>query len=166
MAAYFPQSAESMLDISGVGQVKARQYGELFGEIIRAYCAKHGIAERPHPRPSPARKGVTGEGGGQRFVFVGEAYNGGESVQSLMQRYKVTAGTILDHLGRYAAAGNPLRNGEDLWALSSASPDEQAAVFEAFDALGPSFLKPSFDRLGGKVSYDELKILRLLYLTR
>jgi hypothetical protein len=83
-----------------------------------------------------------------------------------MQRYQVTAGTILDHLGTYAAAGNPLRNGEDLWALSSASPDDQAAVFEAFDALGPTYLKPAFDRLEGRVSYDELKLLRLLYLTR
>jgi ATP-dependent DNA helicase RecQ len=166
MAAYFPQSAGTLLDISGVGQVKARQYGKVFGEVIRAYCEKHGIAERPHPGPSPTRKEVTAERSGQRYVFVGEAYNAGESVQSLMQRYQVTAGTILDHLGSYAAAGNPLRNGEDLWAFSSASPDEQATVFEAFDALGPTYLKPAFDRLEGRVSYDELKILRLLYLTR
>jgi ATP-dependent DNA helicase RecQ len=170
MAAYFPQSAESMLDISGVGQVKARQFGQVFAEIIRDYCDKHGILERHNPRASSSKGGGerapgTGASGG-RYVFVGEAYNGGESVKSLMQRYQVTAGTILDHLGTYAAAGNPLRNGEDLWALSSASPDDQAAVFEAFDALGPTYLKPAFDRLEGRVSYDELKLLRLLYLTR
>jgi ATP-dependent DNA helicase RecQ len=180
MAAYFPQSAESMLDISGVGQVKARQFGGVFAEIIRDYCEKHGIAEHPgrvaehpgrvversRPRPSSTRKGSRAEGSGGRYVFVGEAYNGGESVQSLMERYQVTAGTILDHLAKYAAAGNPLRNGEDLRALSSASPDDQAAAFEAFDALGPTYLKPAFDRLEGRLSYDELKILRLLYLTR
>ena len=29
-----------------------------------------------------------------------------------------------------------------------------------------AYLKPAFDRLEGRVGYDELKILRLLYLTR
>ncbi|HEX9840416.1 MAG TPA: DNA helicase RecQ, partial [Anaerolineales bacterium] len=41
MSAYYPQSIESLLTISGVGQVKARQYGEAFSEIIKSYCDKH-----------------------------------------------------------------------------------------------------------------------------
>ena len=44
MAAYYPQSTESLLNISGVGQVKVRQYGESFLEVIEAYCEKHGLA--------------------------------------------------------------------------------------------------------------------------
>ncbi len=35
MAAYNPQSPERLLDISGVGQVKASQYGEAFLEILK-----------------------------------------------------------------------------------------------------------------------------------
>ena len=158
MAAYYPQSAESMLNISGVGQVKSRQYGEVFVQVIQAYCDKHGIGEKA--KESRREKSEAG----RRHVFVGQGYNGGESIQSLMERYQVALGTILDHLARYLAAGNPLRNGEDLWALSSASPDEQETVFEAFDQLGSAYLKPVFDKLGGRVGYDELKILRLLYL--
>jgi hypothetical protein len=102
---------------------------------------------------------------GRRYVIVGEAYNAGESVEALMKRYAVAAGTILDHLARYASAGNKLRNGDDLWALSSASPDEQKAAMQAFEELGTAFLKPVFDKLGGKIDYDELKILRLLFLS-
>ncbi len=35
MAAYYPQSVASLLNISGVGQVKLRQYGEAFLDVIK-----------------------------------------------------------------------------------------------------------------------------------
>ena len=47
MAAYYPQSVSSLLKISGVGQVKLRQYGEPFLELIGQYCEKHGLKENP-----------------------------------------------------------------------------------------------------------------------
>ena len=82
-----------------------------------------------------------------------------------MRRYGVTIGTILDHLARYLSAGNALRKDSDLQSLSSASPDQQQAAFAAFDELSPSYpLKPVFDKMNGALNYDELKILRLLYL--
>jgi ATP-dependent DNA helicase RecQ len=182
MAAYYPQSTESLLNISGVGQVKLRQYGEAFLEVIKAYCEKHGLKEQPHPQPfSHREKGATspsptgrgdrgslagrGEGEiGERTRLVAEAYNAGDGVQSLMERYHVTAGTILDHLTRYLSAGNNLRNGADLHELTSATPEQKQAAFAAFDELSPAFLKPVYDKLNGDLNYDDLKILRMLYL--
>ncbi len=158
MAAYYPQTMAGLLNISGVGQVKARQYGEAFLEIVKSYCAKHGLEER---RKETIREKSDSN---RRYVIVGEAYNSGETIQELMERYRVTAGTILDHLARYLAAGNKLRDGEDLRALTSATPEQQQAAFAAFDELSPTFLKPVYDKLNGALNYDDLKILRLLYL--
>ena len=45
--------------------------------------------------------------------------------------------------------GTALRHSEEILALSSASPDQQAAAFAAFDELGTALLKPVFDRLNG-----------------
>ena len=158
MAAYYPQSVSSLLKISGVGQVKLRQYGEAFLDVIVSYCQKHGLQE--NPKEAPRDKSDTN----RRYVLVSEAYNAGETVQSLMERYHVTAGTILDHLTRYLAAGNKLRNGDDLQMLISVTPEQQQAAFEAFDELSPTFLKPIYDKLNGTLNYDDLKILRMLYL--
>ncbi len=47
MAACLPQSSQSLLAIHGVGQRKLEAYGERFIELIRAYCAERGLAERP-----------------------------------------------------------------------------------------------------------------------
>jgi hypothetical protein len=97
---------------------------------------------------------------------VAEAFNAGESVLALTERYQVTTGTILDHLARYVAAGNSLRHSEEILSLSSASPDQQAAAFAAFEELGTGLLKPVFDKLNGALNYDELKILRICYLSQ
>jgi ATP-dependent DNA helicase RecQ len=158
MAAYYPQSVSSLLRISGVGQVKLRQYGDAFLEVIRAYSEKHALKETSK---EPTREKSDSS---RRYVIVAEAYNAGETVQGLMDRYRVSAGTILEHLTRYLAAGNKLRNGEDLLLLTSATPEQMQAAVSAFDELGTTFLKPIYDRLNGMLTYEELKILRLLYM--
>jgi ATP-dependent DNA helicase RecQ len=43
MAAYYPQSNASLLDIFGVGQAKLKKYGDTFLEIIKSYCKEHGL---------------------------------------------------------------------------------------------------------------------------
>ncbi len=130
MAAYYPQTPERLLDIAGIGQVKARLYGETFLEILVAYCKKHALMEK-----SKKSRQVNSDSGG-RYVMVGEAFNSGESVASLMERYRVTLGTILDHLAHYLETGNKLRQADELLSLSTATPDQQAAAFAAFDELG------------------------------
>ena len=158
MAAYYPQSISSLLKISGVGQVKLRQYGEAFLEVIQTYCEKHDLQEKQ--KEATREKNDTG----RRYVIVAEAYNSGETVQSLMERYHVTASTILEHLSRYLAAGNSLRNDKDLQAMTSATLEQQQNAFAAFEELGTTFLKPVYDKMNGTLNYDDLKVLRLLYL--
>jgi ATP-dependent DNA helicase RecQ len=169
MAAYYPQSKESLLGISGVGQVKLEKFGGLFLEVIAPYCKKHKIAEKAR-ETAPARRkkaAKSAESGlGTRTTLIGEAYNDGASVKDLMERYQVTVGTVIDHLTRYALAGSRLRNGEDFQSLTSTSPEDQQAALAAFEELGAEYLKPVFDKLGGRINYDELKILRLCHLAR
>lgn len=158
MAAYYPQSTGSLLDISGVGQVKLHQYGEPFLEVIKSYCEEHSLQER--------QKATTREksDSNRRYVIVGELYNAGDTVQSLMERYHVTENTILKHLTRYLSSGNNLRNDEDLSELTSVTDEQKQAAFAAFDELSPTFLKPVYEKLEGLLNYDDLKILRMLYM--
>jgi ATP-dependent DNA helicase RecQ len=165
MAAYYPQSAESLLAISGVGQVKLRRFGEDFLEVIRAYCQKHNLVEKPKPGAAGEEVQAEKSDSGRRYVQVGEAYQSGEIIAALAERYQVTVGTVVDNLARYAESGRALRCGDDLLALAPASPDEQEAAFAAFAELGTAFLKPVFERLDGRLEYDALKLLRLIYLT-
>ncbi|MBK7452863.1 MAG: DNA helicase RecQ [Anaerolineales bacterium] len=158
MAGYFPQSRESLLNISGVGKVKNERFGNEFLVIIKEYCRSNKIDEK---FKAPMREKSDS---GRRYMEVGEAYNSGESLENLIARYGVSADTILNHLARFIQAGNPLRSAEDLISLSNLSPDQQMAVFKAFDQTGSDMLKPVYDKFNGTVNYDELRILRLCYL--
>jgi ATP-dependent DNA helicase RecQ len=160
MATYYPQSMRSLLNISGVGQVKQRQYGEAFLEVLRSFCKKHAIEETDKKGGSKQGKNEAG----QRYVMVGTAYNAGETVEGLAERYQVTVTTILNHLEHFATAGYRLRAGDDLLALANAAPEQQKAALAAFTELGAEYLKPVFERLGGSLDYNALRILRLAYL--
>ncbi len=170
MAAYYPMSETSLRQVSGVGSVKAGHYGPVFLAAIRAYCQEHKLAEKPRPSAASAeprgaspRSNVTLRG--NRTLEVAQAYNDGETIAGLMERYGVSRGTILDHLANFALAGNALRPGEDLLEQSDLRPELQNAALRAFRELGGAMLKPVYERLSGAVTYDELKIMRLVYLS-
>ncbi|MBI2332398.1 MAG: DNA helicase RecQ [Chloroflexi bacterium] len=160
MAAYFPQSQENLLAISGVGQVKARQYGDAFLTVVKEYCERHDLTEKPKAVEASRDKSDSH----RRYMLIGEAYNAGETVAALMERYRVTMGSIIENLMRYMAAGNRLRVGVDLKALVKASPEQQQAAFAAFDEVGTALLKPVFEKLNGVLNYDDLKVLRMVYM--
>ncbi len=173
MAAYYPQDGSSLMRITGVGEVKAERYGETFLTLIREYCRLNNISEK-----FPASAGQSARNGelrldskrrrdlNSRSLVIGGAYNAGESVKSLMQRFQIKLSTILDHLTKYIDDGNRLRCRDDLRELVSAPNDVQEMAFEAFNDLGLELLKPVFDRLDGRATYDDLRILRILYVNR
>ncbi|MBI9045433.1 MAG: DNA helicase RecQ [Anaerolineaceae bacterium] len=158
MSTYFPQSHESLLNINGVGQKKLANYGDPFIAIIRAHCEEKGLREKNNQSPQKERKS------NGRYLLVGKAFNEGESVQSIMEHYQVKSSTIIEHLTRFASAGYHLRNTDELMEYTNTSPNEQETAFQAFEELGTDLLRPVFEKLNGNVSYDDLKILRLLFM--
>ena len=160
MAAYYPQSRESLLEISGIGHVKLEKFGDMFLAVITPYCQQHNLPERDR---KTARKVASTLG--TRTKLIGEAYNKGASLAHLMEQHQVKVATIIDHLTKYALAGNKLQNREDFLPLT-ASLEEQQAALSAFEELGAEYLKPVFEKLNERVSYDDLRYLRLRSLAR
>jgi ATP-dependent DNA helicase RecQ len=170
MSAYYPQSVESLQRIYGVGVAKLERYGAIFLDVIESYCGARGLLEKG--KPEEGRKRERERETTQttlrtpRYVEVAEAYNQGESVAVLAERFQVKLDTVMEHLSQYALAGNPLRASEELQGFVQLPEEVQQAALAAFADLGPERLKPVFDRLDGAASYDALKILRILYLAQ
>ena len=167
MAAYYPQSEDSLLRINGVGQVKLERYGAVFLADLRAYCEPRGLDERfsaagsqASPTPRPASTPVLTP----RTYAVAAAFNAGRTLPELAEAEQVQMGTILEHLVKAGQAGIALRAADDLLELTAAAPDQRRAALEAFATLGTAALKPVFMHLDETVSYDDLKILRLYTL--
>jgi len=171
MAAHYPQSADSLGQMQGVGAVKLERYGDAFLEAIRAYCAERGLAEKPKwsaPRATGRASTTTGAtgvptNGNRRREEVLELYRQGRSLQELADAFGVKPRTVLTYLWEavqdgYSIAPEPLLR-------ESALPDgEQARVLQVFAELGADFLRPVYDALEESVTFDELRLLRLYYV--
>jgi len=164
MAAYYPMTPASLTKIFGIGTVKASRYGYIFLTLISEYCLPRHISEQPR-RPAAQPKPEAPKNLGARFNEVGEAFNAGESIASLVERYSVQIGTILNHLYTFAVQGHTLRQDASMLSYSQLSPEQIQSVMAAFEGAGIELLKPVFDRLNGEVSYDELKLLRVYFLS-
>lgn len=170
MCIYYPQSKSSLLDINGVGKVKLEKYGEDFLQVIRGYCGRHKLQEvRKSEKPESSEKtrdpAKNPFRAGTRELEVGEAYNAGQTVGMLTEHFGVTRGTLLDYLTRFAMSGYPLRPAEDLERLTPLSSEDRQEIISAFSELGAEKLKPVFEKLEEKISYDDLRIMRLVYLS-
>ena len=163
MAAYFPRSSERLLAIHGIGEAKLDRYGPTFIAIIEDYCRKHAIVDRPplSPEPPPI---APSPGLKRRHTVIAEAYDAGQSVASLAEQWNVKPGTILDHLYKYHQEGYPLR-AEGLLPAITVPEELRTRAMAAFKELGPQFLRPVFEALNEEIGYDELKAIRLYYLT-
>jgi ATP-dependent DNA helicase RecQ len=160
MAAFFPQSEQSLMAIHGVGTVKLKKHGPRFLELIARFCREKEIPE--HPRmPGNGKPKTISE---PRHRVIGNAFNAGREIAGLMADFSVKQVTVLDHLYKFAGEGNPLRP-EGLVELITAIPSETiSAAFTEFDRQGVDFLKPVFDALNGAIDYEGLKLIRLYYL--
>jgi ATP-dependent DNA helicase RecQ len=165
MAAYYPQSGQSLQKIHGVGQVKAERYGEIFLTIIQLYCQEHDLEERTRPSAQPLPAGQMNMDLKPRQLEVVEAYNDGTSVEALAEIYQVKLGTVLDHLWQFERTGGSLRHSADFLRLAAVDPAQQAQAMAAFQELGTGYLKPVYEALEGALNYDQLRLLRLHYLS-
>ena len=164
MASFFPKSMDSLSAIHGLGAVKSEKYGSIFLEIVKEYCRAHNIEERPKPK----KKGTGPKAGStrkRRHEVIGELFNSGQPIGKIMVHYGIKQDTVLNHLFKYMQEGHRLESG-GLLALSTISSDRKKQVLECFERLGAEFLKPVSHSLKGEISYEELKILRLYYLSR
>ncbi|MBT8373622.1 MAG: helix-turn-helix domain-containing protein, partial [Deltaproteobacteria bacterium] len=100
-----------------------------------------------------------------RHVAIGEAYNAGESIEKIMARYNIKLVTVLDHLFKYVLEGNKIRS-DGLLSVSALSQKKIQAVLETFDRLGTEYLSPIYKKNKGKISYEDLKIIRLYDLSK
>jgi ATP-dependent DNA helicase RecQ len=135
---------------------------------ISRYCREHGLQEKPRSTKQAMATGklpTTDSPITPKTMLIAEAFNTGKSVTELAQQFEITPRTILEHLYKCARQALALR-AEGLLECSRLDPAERDKVLQAFEKLGTEFLKPVFQALNEKVSYDELHLLRLYYLSQ
>ncbi|MCU0448535.1 MAG: DNA helicase RecQ [Bernardetiaceae bacterium] len=161
MAQQRPVTREQMVDLPGVSRQKYERYGPLFTQTVQDFLTERGLPLPTYqPKPAPERRAKPAEGqAAPTKVATWEAtlqlYQDGLSVAEIAERRGFSVGTIYTHLTKLYQNGGPV----DLRQLLS--PEAAEAITTAASQLQMgenSPLKPLFEYLGERYSYDELRL--------
>jgi ATP-dependent DNA helicase RecQ len=151
MARQYPVDETAMGRISGVGEVKRREYGGVFAEAIRAHLSVHPrttfASREPEPVPTPASPGDS-------CLESLRLFRSGLDVEAVARARGLAVGTVQGHLLGAILAGEAI----DMDRL--VSPDDRRDIAEIFQQVGMESLSAAFDLLGGRQSYGKLRLTR------
>jgi len=159
MARRRPSTVDNFLEVSGVGQAKARQYGEEFVATIAEYCRSHGLEQdidpsiRSAPKPSllGKRKKTRSTLNLSKQLAFGR-FDKGESIVAVSDAIERKPETALKYLLDYIAK-NKLATPEP-WVDTQTFEQIAQAAKEVGTARTMAILK----ELDGSATYDDIKI--------
>jgi ATP-dependent DNA helicase RecQ len=155
MARNYPASESEFARISGVGEKKLREFGEIFLGEIAAYLqtnARQIFADDSFTAPAAPPPSRSSLGDSARETL--RRFRAGQSVAQIARERDVTTGTIYGHLAEGIERGEPV----DLQTIFTVA--ELTEVAAAFNRNGFGALGPVFEALGGKIDYGRLRIFR------
>ena len=158
MAYYFPQTKEDFSCISGVGDKKLEQFGEIFMDLIKNFAKANKISPKPFPNKKEKIKVIKTVTPKTKFnVKTKELIIKKTSVDRIAKIQGFTQGTIINHLEKLI--DEEIKLDLDYLRLPK---DRYETMKEAFKECGDEKLKPVFEYLDGKFSYDEIRLARVL----
>lgn len=158
MSAVLPVTHEDFLRISGVGEYKAKQFGNAFLSVITEFVRDNPEAQASEPglQPGQAQSVVKKKKSSDKSdtkLSTLELFRQGMSVEQIAAERGISKSTIMLHLTD-VYKNNP----ESLDVFMFVSRDELSKIREARIKLNnPDKLKPYFEFFDGKISYDALK---------
>ncbi len=156
IARHLPQTKEELMQVSGFGPAKVKQYGKAFLEIINEYCAEHQLqsdmenilvkkVRKPKKTDAPPKQSSK--------EMTLEMFKAGKSVADIATDRHMTVGTIDSHLAEYVNAGEL-----EIEALIAVEKLEMIAL--AVSEADSDSLTPIKELLGEKATFGEIRLVK------
>jgi ATP-dependent DNA helicase RecQ len=146
-----PGSLDSFARIRGVGERKLRDLGETFVREIGSYAKAHGLELDTVSLPARGERSESPRVSAKPAAF--EMFARGAAIDDVAKELGRARSTVFNYLNDFVEREKPASL--DAWI----DRDTGGRIAAALRELGTERLKPVFDRLGGKVSYDEIRIV-------
>jgi ATP-dependent DNA helicase RecQ len=150
IAARLPRDGQEFLAISGVGEVKARQYGMQFLSVVRNFQKQNQtVAKLSEVRHAPREEKVT-DSALETLVYFRKGY----SPAKIAGLRGFSVSTIGSHLAALIQSG-------DITSLDLLVDESKLVpIREAFQKHGFASLTPVKEHLGDGYSYEDLRFVR------
>lgn len=158
MALYFPDTEDQMSGISGVGAAKLRKYGDTFMTIIEMFKLMHpDEAEqrailRVPPKVKTRKKKLS-----QTVQETLKMAKQGISMEGIAELRSLSEATISQHITTLMEEGK----GAGLELDRLMAPEQRLLCEELFNRMGGASMKSMIEASGNKVTYADLRLVRV-----
>ena len=155
----YPVTPQQMLDISGVGELKLKKYGNVFLKIVKKYVYENKI-EPNWVFEMNLQKNNTGKNNKLKtFEITVSMLEDNMNIEEISEKRSLTISTVLSHIEKYVEQGKKLNAEIKFYNLFTR--DEESKILKAIKKLGMSRLKPIKKSLPDSISYDKIKAVIL-----
>jgi ATP-dependent DNA helicase RecQ len=158
MAQEQPTSLEAFGKLSGIGDRKRSQYGDVFIKLIQAHHQKH-----PFNPPQPTLSQPPRSSASSLSETVLESltlFQQGLDIEQIANRRGLKSSTIWMHLTEAIRSNQISESSEIERIIPQVSQDE---IITAIETVGTESLRNILDRLNGKYTYDQIRITLVLW---
>lgn len=157
MATTYPVTIEELANISGVGSGKARRYGREFVEIIKRHVEANDI-ERPEDMVvrTVAKKSKV-------KIAIIHAIDRQIPLDELAQSRGIELSELMDDIEGILNAGTKINI--NYYIDEILDDDQQADIFEYFRESDDGNLEEAYKELGDEYSEDEIRLMRIKFIS-
>ncbi|MFE4105060.1 DNA helicase RecQ [Almyronema epifaneia] len=149
MAQQRPQTLDAFAQISGVGNRKLAQYGQVFTTEINQFCQEHNLSPQTKNRIVSTTQTLT-----STHLTTLQLYQQGLTPAEIAIERGLRLSTISDHLARLIESGQPV----ELDRL--VSRERQAVIQQAIATMGDMPLRELREHLGSTYDYSEIRLVK------
>ena len=157
MATMYPVTIQELQNVQGVGAGKAKRFGKEFCELIRKYCEDNEI-ERPEELRvrTVAKKSML-------KVFIIQSIDRQIALDDIAEAKGLDFDTLLDEIDAIVYSGTKLNI--DYFIEEVIDDEHVDDIYDYFMESETDDLNAALDELGADYSEDEIRLVRIKFLS-
>ncbi|MBQ5380001.1 MAG: DNA helicase RecQ [Paraprevotella sp.] len=157
MATVYPIDIEELKNIPGVGEGKAKRYGQEFCDLIKKYCEENDIE-----RPELLRVRTTPKKSAQKLSII-QSIDRKISLDDIAASKGLEFEELLDELEAIVYSGTKLNI--DYYLEDELDDDQIQDVYEYFREAESDNMDDALDELGSEYSEDDIRLIRIKFIS-
>lgn len=157
MATIYPVTLQELLNVQGVGQGKAKRYGQPFCDLIKKYCEENDIE-----RPVDMRVRSVAKNSMRKLKIV-QCVDREMPLDDIAKSLGIKFDELLDELEAIVYSGTKLDI--NYYLEDRMDDDELDDIYSYFEEAETDSLQDAFSEFDGDYSDENIRLVRIMYIS-
>lgn len=157
MATMYPVTLAELQNVQGVGQGKAKRYGQPFCDLIKKYCEENDIVRPEDMRVRSVAKNS------MRKVKIVQCIDRKMPLDDIARSMGLKFTELLDELEAIVYSGTKLNI--DYYIEDNMYEEEIDDIYEYFSEAETDSLKAAYDEFSGDYSDEDIRLVRIMFIS-